>query len=193
MREYQVRICEGLGVKFPGPTRRLLPIAAAAEPATQERCDYDEYPCSRGYAVMAHSGSVGLGDLSASDSWILREDCIRRPCRCPGMGIIRVPTNGGRVVNWRLVYDAPHNLIWSDGQNHLHCKGACPACNDPKDAAFPDGHPVIVPGSMGDASYVLKGQGSTASLCSARAPKASALKRIVRPRWGEVRPRRSNG
>ena len=22
MREYQVRICEGLGVKFPGPTRR---------------------------------------------------------------------------------------------------------------------------------------------------------------------------
>ena len=23
MREYQVRFCEGLGVKFPGPTRRL--------------------------------------------------------------------------------------------------------------------------------------------------------------------------
>jgi len=23
MREYQVRICEGLGVKFPGPTRQL--------------------------------------------------------------------------------------------------------------------------------------------------------------------------
>ncbi len=23
MREYQVRICERLGVKFPGPTRRL--------------------------------------------------------------------------------------------------------------------------------------------------------------------------
>ena len=23
MREYQVRICEGLGVKFPGPTRAL--------------------------------------------------------------------------------------------------------------------------------------------------------------------------
>ena len=25
MREYQVRICEGLGVKFPGPTRQFLP------------------------------------------------------------------------------------------------------------------------------------------------------------------------
>ena len=26
MREYQVRICERLGVKFPGPTRQSLPI-----------------------------------------------------------------------------------------------------------------------------------------------------------------------
>ena len=25
MREYQVRICERLGVKFPGPTRQSLP------------------------------------------------------------------------------------------------------------------------------------------------------------------------
>jgi tRNA-splicing ligase RtcB len=65
------------------------------------------------------------------------------------------------------VYDAPHNLVWSEGQNHLHRKGACPAASDPKDPLFPDGHPVIVPGSMGDASYVLKGQGSIASLCSA--------------------------
>ena len=26
MREYQVRICERLGVKFPGPTRQTLPV-----------------------------------------------------------------------------------------------------------------------------------------------------------------------
>jgi tRNA-splicing ligase RtcB len=73
----------------------------------------------------------------------------------------------GRVVAARLVYDAPHNLVWSDGQNHLHRKGACPAANDPADPLFPDGHPVIVPGSMGDSSYVLKGHGCVASLCSA--------------------------
>lgn len=73
----------------------------------------------------------------------------------------------GRMVSGRLVYDAPHNLVWSEGQNHLHRKGACPAASDPNDPLFPDGHPVIVPGSMGDASYVLKGQGSIASLCSA--------------------------
>jgi hypothetical protein len=27
MREYQVRICEGLGVKFPGPTRRTSNVS----------------------------------------------------------------------------------------------------------------------------------------------------------------------
>src|ERR1700683_5126034 len=84
----------------------------------------------------------------------------KRSCRCLS-GV------AGRVVGARLVYDAPHNLVWSEGQNHLHRKGACPAANDPADPLFPDGHPVIVPGGMGDSSYVLKGHGSVASLCSA--------------------------
>jgi tRNA-splicing ligase RtcB len=73
----------------------------------------------------------------------------------------------GEAVGFRLVYDAPHNLVWSDGQDHLHRKGACPAGCDHDDLVFPDGHPVILPGSMGDASYVLRGRGSLASLCSA--------------------------
>ena len=73
----------------------------------------------------------------------------------------------GRSVGARLVYDAPHNLIWSRGHDHIHRKGACPAECDHADPEFPDGHPVIVPGSMGDASYLLKGHGSVASLCSA--------------------------
>ena len=73
----------------------------------------------------------------------------------------------GREVSGRLVYDAPHNLVWSKGQDHLHRKGACPAGCDNSDPEFPDGHPVILPGSMGDCSYVLKGRGSMASLCSA--------------------------
>ena len=32
-REVQVRICEGLGVKFPGPTRRAAPVRVAQPPA----------------------------------------------------------------------------------------------------------------------------------------------------------------
>lgn len=72
----------------------------------------------------------------------------------------------GREVSGRLVYDGPHDLIWSDDHRHLHRKGTTPA-ETIADPNFPDGHPVIVPGSMGDASYVLKGLGSLASLCSA--------------------------
>jgi tRNA-splicing ligase RtcB len=74
----------------------------------------------------------------------------------------------GRQVHGRLVYDAPHNLVWSDREHrHVHRKGACPAECDMADDAFPDGHPVIIPGSMGDSSYLLKGSGSVTSLCSA--------------------------
>lgn len=45
-----------------------------------------------------------------------------------------------------------------------HRKGACPA-DGPSD--FRWGHPVIIPGSMGVSSYVLRGHGAVASLCSA--------------------------
>ncbi len=73
----------------------------------------------------------------------------------------------GYEISGSLLYDAPHNLVWSEGQRHLHRKGATPAECNIADPSFPDGHPVIVPGSMGDASYILKGCGSFASLCSA--------------------------
>jgi tRNA-splicing ligase RtcB len=74
----------------------------------------------------------------------------------------------GRTVGARLVYDAPHNLIWDEGDGRMiHRKGACPADGPSDDAEFPSGHPVIIPGSMGASSYVLRGHGATASLCSA--------------------------
>ena len=37
MREYQVRICERLGVKFPGPTRQIQTHAAQQIPALMRR------------------------------------------------------------------------------------------------------------------------------------------------------------
>lgn len=74
----------------------------------------------------------------------------------------------GREVGARLVHDAPHNLIWDEGGGRMiHRKGACPADGPSDDPEFPSGHPVIIPGSMGAASYVLRGMGATASLCSA--------------------------
>jgi tRNA-splicing ligase RtcB len=79
----------------------------------------------------------------------------------------------GRPIESKLVYDAPHNLIWPDeaGRDvHLHRKGACPALGPDVGSAGPfrfTGHPVIIPGSMGAASYLLAGTGNAAALCSA--------------------------
>lgn len=83
----------------------------------------------------------------------------------------------GRRVEARLIYDAPHNLIWepepeSEGlaARYLHRKGACPALGPAPQEPGPfryTGHPVIIPGSMGAASYLLAGAGNEAALQSA--------------------------
>ena len=80
----------------------------------------------------------------------------------------------GRRVNARLIYDAPHNLIWPGAdEQYVHRKGACPALGPSGEAGSASdpfafvGHPVIIPGAMGAASYLLQGQGNDAALCSA--------------------------
>lgn len=74
----------------------------------------------------------------------------------------------------KLVYDAPHNLIWeeTDGENasYLHRKGATPAygCESMSGGEYAYyGEPVIVPGSMGAPSYLLRGNGERTFLNSA--------------------------
>jgi tRNA-splicing ligase RtcB (3'-phosphate/5'-hydroxy nucleic acid ligase) len=89
----------------------------------------------------------------------------------------------GREVSARLIYDAPHNLIWDDEGEpgvHLHRKGACPALGPDPSSTGPfrfTGHPVIIPGSMGASSYLLAGRGNTAALCSACHGAGRALSR----------------
>lgn len=95
----------------------------------------------------------------------------------------------GRQVEAKLIYDAPHNLIWADDKPgaseeerdvHLHRKGACPALGPDPASTGPfrfTGHPVIIPGSMGASSYLLAGRGNTASLCSACHGAGRALSR----------------
>lgn len=52
-----------------------------------------------------------------------------------------------------LVYDLPHNITLPFGQGWVTRKGACPA--------HPE-QPVIIPGSMGDYSYLMVGKGNPA-------------------------------
>lgn len=72
----------------------------------------------------------------------------------------------GIEVSAKLVYDAPHNLAFVDGRTCLHRKGATPA-EGPSDVSQWIGKPVIIPGSMGSASYLLSGTGNDDSLQSA--------------------------
>ena len=170
-------------------------------------------------AIMAHTGSVGLGHPVGGFFLDRARDLHPRGLRRPDHGFYPLPTAGphaalaaryldamrnaanfafgnrlmlglmavrvlsevlGRAIEARLIYDAPHNLIWpgpgaDDAANAdavwLHRKGACPADGgDPALTASPfrfTGHPVIIPGSMGAASYLLAGAGNQAALCSA--------------------------
>ena len=164
-------------------------------------------------AIMAHSGSVGLGHPVGGHFLDRAREIYPREMKHPEHGFYVIPTRGphgalgakyldamrnaanfafgnrlllglmtvrvlsevlGREVSARLIYDAPHNLIWPDDRAadiHLHRKGACPALGgDATLAASPfrfTGHPVIIPGSMGAASFLLAGTGNEAALCSA--------------------------
>ena len=57
-----------------------------------------------------------------------------------------------------LVYDLPHNITLPEGAGWVTRKGACPAH---------EGQPVIIPGYMGAASYLMVGRGNPAFCCSA--------------------------
>jgi tRNA-splicing ligase RtcB len=78
----------------------------------------------------------------------------------------------GREIEHSLVYDSPHNLIFDGAEDHrfIHRKGACPALGMQHMHAERFrylGAPVIIPGSMGDASYLMAGLGNENLLCSA--------------------------
>ncbi|UXM94958.1 RtcB family protein [Bartonella sp. HY329] len=68
-----------------------------------------------------------------------------------------------REVEHHLVYDVAHNGIWYEDGVYRHRKGACPARGGDIMAGSAYhwlGEPVILPGSMGDGSWLLKGLGN---------------------------------
>jgi len=74
-----------------------------------------------------------------------------------------------------LVYDVPHNIVLREGDRFIHRKGATPAHA---------GQPVLIPGSMGHASYLCAGRGSAAHLSSASHGAGRALSRFEVGRRG---------
>ncbi len=87
-------------------------------------------------------------------------------------------------VEPRLVYDAPHNLMWpGDNGDVVHRKGATPASGSSADGW---GEPVIVPGSMGAPSYLLRGLGSARALGSACHGAGRSIPRGTASRGGDA-------
>jgi RNA-splicing ligase RtcB len=93
------------------------------------------------------------------------------------MAVRAIEEASGHAVDARLVYDAPHNLVFpsDDGEHFLHRKGATPAAGPAARGWL--GKPVIIPGSMGAASYLLAGEGSEGALESACHGAGRALSR----------------
>ncbi|KAB8142296.1 RtcB family protein [Chloroflexia bacterium SDU3-3] len=83
-------------------------------------------------------------------------------------------------VEPRLLWDSPHNLLWEEeGGAVVHRKGSTPARSPEALMAtpYPWGEPVIVPGSMGAPSYILRSLGSADALYSACHGAGRALAR----------------
>ena len=82
----------------------------------------------------------------------------------------------GASFEAKLIYDAPHNLVFSRQDAFLHRKGATPAEGPSKSSDWM-GAPTLIPGSMGSASYLLTGLGNEDALESACHGAGRALSR----------------
>lgn len=70
--------------------------------------------------------------------------------------------------NYELVSDIPHNIVIEENGLNVHRKGSTPAM---------DGDRLLIPGSMGDSSYILKGKGCERFLNTASHGAGRAVRR----------------
>ena len=114
-REYQVRFCERLGVKFPGPTRRVsrvTPVQTAMRNCTRDEGRFFEAgsqvlasnrckllsPISMVMSVAVNVGRISrrvcLREASASEPSM---NCRNRIRRCQNRGLTRPPGSAWRM------------------------------------------------------------------------------------------------
>lgn len=85
-------------------------------------------------------------------------------------------------VDAPLVFDVPHNIVTRERGLYVHRKGATPAH---------EGQPVLIPGSMGHTSYLMRGCGNDRFLRSCSHGAGRAVTRFEMTRRG--RPDRELG
>lgn len=129
----------------------------------------------RGFAVLAHSGSRGLGGPIA-DRWrggLLTDAADQQAYLADLAGACRYARANRLILVWRMLtavggvrratahFDLLHNAVWPtqllDRKVFLHRKGAAPAH---------PGEPTVVLGSRGTPSWVMRGSGTPNTLWS---------------------------
>jgi len=133
-------------------------------------------PLARRYATgLANAGNFAYGNRFLLG--LVAAEAVRRAT--------------GREPEARLVYDAAHNMAWTEGERVLHRKGACPARGGDAMLGSPYAHlgePVILPGSMGDATWLLRGLGAATTLSSSAHGAGRRLSRGEARRIGAPPP-----
>ena len=125
-----------------------------------------------GYAVIAHSGSRGLGKRLASD-WdnVVLAERDAEPWLRQLRGAIHFARANRLILCWRMLravgaarpgriagsLDLTHNTVEAHAGRWLHRKGSAPA---------EEGRLTVVLGSRGAESWLMRGCGSEACLCS---------------------------
>lgn len=161
-----------------------------------------------GFAVLAHSGSRGLGRMLI-DRWgdtVLEDDNAKRQYLGEMAGAVRFARANRLVLCWKLLhavgaaraskisgwFDVIHNAVvpW-EGDQWLHRKGSAPA--DRQEL-------TIVLGSRGAESWVMQGCGEAGCLCSVahgagrRMGRSEAVEKLkARYRRTELRRTRLGG
>ncbi|MEQ1570779.1 MAG: RtcB family protein [Myxococcota bacterium] len=127
--------------------------------------DGERYPASRIFPLPA-GGAAARAYLSA-EATAGNYGFVNRMLLAELMRL-RLREVFGAGVAAPLVYDVPHNLTTFEGGLWVSRKGACPAHA---------GLPVIIPGSMGTASFVCVGRGARRFLQSASHGAGRAVSR----------------
>lgn len=125
------------------------------------------YPVYENYA-LGYLSAMNTASNYANLNRLLLAEIVR----------LRMREIFGSNLEMPLIHDAPHNTITIEDDLFIHRKGATPAYSQ---------QPVLIPGSMGQASYLMVGLGNKSYLQSASHGAGRALSR------GEIFKRHKNG
>lgn len=135
-----------------------MDLAKKIYPNYLERPEHDFYPLPL-HGEHAHYAKEYLNALGLASNFGVMNRMIMQY-----MALQAIKDIMKQEFESHLVYDLSHNMLFKHGEDYIHRKGSSPAENTD---FFIDGHPVIIPGSMGTSSFIMKGGSQIDALNSA--------------------------